>query len=79
MMWSIIVLTSVLCGASGDAPREVWRFEALSNLYAPPLVEDMTDRPGREIIICDSEAGLARNPENVNHMSAQVILALCLS
>jgi len=60
MMWSMMLLLSVVCGASGDAPREVWRFEALSNLYVPPLVEDMTDRPGREIIICDSEAGLVR-------------------
>lgn len=37
-------------------PTLLWRYEARSNLYAPPLVADMTPDPGMEIIVCDSEA-----------------------
>ena len=36
--------------------REVWQYEALSNLYAPPLVADVVGGPQQEIIISDSEA-----------------------
>ncbi|HOH30803.1 MAG TPA: hypothetical protein PLC40_14085, partial [Candidatus Hydrogenedentes bacterium] len=37
-------------------PVTCWRYQALSNLYTPPLAADMTPAPGLEILICDSEA-----------------------
>ncbi|HOC67646.1 MAG TPA: glycoside hydrolase family 9 protein [Candidatus Hydrogenedentes bacterium] len=37
-------------------PVTCWRYQALSNLYTPPLAADMTPAPGQEILICDSEA-----------------------
>ncbi len=38
-------------------PELTWQYEAQSNLYAPPLVADMTPSPGQETVISDSEAG----------------------
>ena len=57
---------ALLCLMVGDAfsldaaPREVWRYEALSNLYAPPLAADVTGDGVKEIIISDSEARRVR-------------------
>jgi hypothetical protein len=46
--------------ASADTPTEVWQYEALSNLYAPPLVADVAGTPEMEIIISDSESRRVR-------------------
>jgi outer membrane protein assembly factor BamB len=50
------VLLTMALPAAADSPRLVWKYEALSNLYAPPLVADMHPEPGKEIVISDSEA-----------------------
>jgi len=52
----LIILSGVSVVASADKPTEVWQYEALSNLYAPPLVADVVGTPEMEIIISDSEA-----------------------
>jgi len=36
-------------------PRLKWKFQAESNLYAPPLVADVSPAPGFEVLISDSE------------------------
>jgi len=55
----ISVAVAFLCTASAAnaaEPELKWAFQAESNLYAPPLVADVCDAPGREVILSDSEA-----------------------
>lgn len=59
MLFSVSVIC-LLSFASIDIPRELWRYEAMSNLYAPPLVAELGIAPGLEIIVSDSEAGVIR-------------------
>jgi len=56
----IVAAALFIVSGSESSPREVWQYEALSNLYAPPLVADVTGDGIQEIIISDSEARRAR-------------------
>ena len=51
-----IMLAAAVSMSSGEEPELLWHYEALSNLYAPPLAADITAAPGMEIVIGDSEA-----------------------
>ena len=55
---ALVLAALVATGASSRAetPRVKWRYLALSNLYAPPVVADLHPHPGQEIILSDSEA-----------------------
>lgn len=61
-MSAFLVLTLALASTTIAArePQLAWQYEGRSNLYAPPVVADMTPSPGREIVISDSEAGVLR-------------------
>ncbi len=52
----ILILLGVSTLSMAVPPDTKWVFEAPSNLYAPPLVADVHLSPGRETILCDSEA-----------------------
>ncbi|NOX66321.1 MAG: PQQ-binding-like beta-propeller repeat protein, partial [Chlorobi bacterium] len=45
---------------SFSQPKEKWIFNAESQLYVPPLVADVCEEPGNEIIISDSEVRTLR-------------------
>jgi len=57
-----MLTTGILCAIAAGAsdPKLKWEYQALSNLYAPPLVADMHHAPGLETIIADSEAKTLR-------------------
>ncbi|MBN1348126.1 PQQ-binding-like beta-propeller repeat protein, partial [candidate division KSB1 bacterium] len=55
---NIFTCLIVLCISSSlpaAQPRLKWQFEAESQLYAPPLVADIHPKPGKEVILSDSE------------------------
>jgi len=52
----LVILSGVSLVAPADTPVEVWQYEVLSNLYAPPMVADVVGTLEMEIIISDSEA-----------------------
>ena len=59
----LLVVFAWVCTETGFAAPEPyleWEFAAESNLYAPPLVADIQDSPGKEIILSDSDVRLLR-------------------
>lgn len=61
MSLSLVMMIALASTTSmAREPELTWQYEALSNLYAPPLVADMAPSPGLETVICDSEAGILR-------------------
>ncbi len=55
--FALTLLLLVSCWAThATEPQVKWIFKAESNLYAAPLVADMTPSPGQEIVISDAEA-----------------------
>lgn len=54
---ALATLVGAVAGPAADHPVLLWQYEALSNLYAPPLAAEMvTESPGLETVICASEA-----------------------
>ena len=56
----LIALVVAAAPAVCREPDLAWQYEAMSNLYAPPVVADVTPEPGLETLICDSEAKILR-------------------
>ena len=51
-----VVLLCAVFAANAAEPTLKWAYKAESNLYAPPLVADVCEAPGNEVILSDSEA-----------------------
>ena len=56
----LITLVVAAAPAVCREPDLAWQYEAMSNLYAPPVVADVTPEPGLETLVCDSEAKILR-------------------
>lgn len=56
----LITLVVAAAPAVCREPDLAWQYEAMSNLYAPPVVADISPAPGLETLICDSEAKILR-------------------